>query len=279
VETTPTTPTCYRHSDRATRLSCSECGRPICPECSRDAAVGQKCPECSRPIGRATVIDARRTVAAPGWRSSPVAFGLIAVNVVIFLLGFLNDEVRQTLLREGAQLGVLIESGEWYRAFTAMFLHDGITHVLFNMWALYIFGPVLERRFGSVSFAGLYLASGLTGSAAFHLIGQANVWAVGASGAIFGLFGALLAASYRQRHSAAGRAVFTQLLVLLGINMLLPIIVPRIAWEAHFGGLVAGLIIAAAWDRLPVHGPGAARSRTLVALLVIALSLSVLIIG
>lgn len=279
METAPTTPTCYRHSDRTTRLSCSECGRPICAECSRDAAVGQKCPECARPAGRAAVIDARRAVTVPMWRTSPLTFGLIVVNVAIFLIGSLNDEVGRTLIREGAQVGTLVDDGEWYRALTAMFLHTDHWHVLFNMFALYLFGRVIEHRFGPASFSALYLASGLAGGAAFHLLGDPLIRVVGASGAVSGLFGALLAAFYRQRHTPAGRAVFSQLMILLGINMLLPLVVPRIAWEAHLGGLLAGLAVAAAWDRLPLRGPGAARSRTLAALLVALLGLSILIIG
>lgn len=279
VDTPPTALTCYRHTDRVTRLRCSECGRPICPDCSMDSAVGQKCPECARPQGRARVIDARRTVRAPAARTAPVAFGLIAVNAIVYLLGMLSNEIDVRLFIEGAQRRDLIEAGEWYRVATAMFLHGGLTHVLFNMWALYIFGPVLERRFGSIPFASLYVASGLSGGALFYLLGS-PAWAVGASGAIFGLFGALLASFYRQRHSPAGRAVFTQLVVLLAINMALPLIVPNIAWEAHVGGLLAGMAIAAAWDRMPEHdGRRALRLRTLAALLVAAVALGIVILG
>lgn len=275
----PQAPTvCYRHPDRPTRLSCSECGRPICVECSRDAAVGQKCPECATPIGRARVIDARRTVGVRTSATAPVTIAIIVINVAIFLVGRLIPDVGDRLFVEFSQWKPGVQSGEWYRAFTAMFLHGSITHVLFNMWALYLFGPVLERRFGAASFVSLYLAGGLAGSAFYHLAGS-NAPAVGASGAIFGLFGAMLAASYRQRHTPAGRAVFGQLGLLLAINMALPLIVPRIAWQAHLGGLVAGALIAFAWDRLPLHGSGAARSRVLAALgLAVAAGLLVILV-
>lgn len=273
------TTVCYRHPDRPTRLACSSCGRPICVECSRDSAVGQKCPECAAPTGRGRVIDARRTVGRPSSAVTPLSIALIAINVGIFLIGRLVPELGDRMFAEGAQWRPAIEfNGEWYRVFTAMFLHGSITHVLFNMWALYLFGPVLERRFGAASFGSLYLAAGLSGSAFYHVIGGANP-AVGASGAIFGLFGALLAASYRQRHTPAGRAVFGQLALLLAINLALPLIVPRIAWEAHLGGLIAGVIIAFVWDHMPLHGRSAATGRVLTGVAVAAAALLAVFLG
>jgi len=207
--------------------------------------------------------------------STPVTYALIAINVVIFLAGRIDDSLGNRLFLDGAQHPFLIDAGEWWRVFTAMFLHGGITHVLFNMWALYLFGPSLERRFGSVSMASLYLAAGVGGGALYHAAGR-TAFAVGASGAIFGLMGALLAASYRQRHTAAGRAVFGQLVLLLGINLALPLLVPNVAWEAHLGGLIAGLVIAAAWDRLPV--PAASRRTALATAVAIAAMLIVFLV-
>ena len=262
----PASLVCYRHPDRPTRLACSECGKYICVDCSHDSVVGQRCPDCARPKGRATIIDGRTALRRTVRSSAPVTFALIAVNVGIFLLGELSPDLGSRLFRNGAQWQPAIDIlGEWYRAFTAMFLHGGITHVLFNMYALFIFGPVLERRFGSVSFAALYVASGLGGSALYHLIGGTNP-AVGASGAIFGLFGAMLAASYRQRHTPAGQAVFRQLGLLLVINMALPFIVPNIAWEAHVGGLAVGAGIAFIWDNLPLADRASTLKRTVIAL-------------
>ncbi len=242
---------CYRHPDRPTRVSCSECGRPICVDCMNDAAVGQKCPECSRHEGRGRVIQARTTVGAVGRTATPLTITLIVINVGIFLLAQLVPDLERRFFIDGSQINFLVERGEWYRAFTAMFLHGGVMHVAFNMYALWIFGPLLERRYGWPAFLSLYLGAGVTGGAFFYLIGERAVSAVGASGAIFGLFGAVLATIYRQRHTPAGRMVFNQLLLLLGINLALPFVIDGIAWEAHVGGLVAGLLIAAAWDRIP----------------------------
>lgn len=257
-----TTTYCYRHPERATRLSCTECGRPICVECSRDAAVGQKCPECAAPIGRGRVIQARN-IRQMDRTTTPVTYSLIVINAAIFLIGFINEEARREIFVNASQFRPLIEEGEIWRPFTAMFLHANITHILFNMWALYLFGPSLERRFGSLSFAVLYLASGLGGASMYHAVGRIEP-AVGASGAIFGLFGALLAATYRQRHTVAGRAVFSQLMLLLLINLSLPFIIANIAWEAHVGGLVAGASIAFAWDRIQHGGRSAEAQRVII---------------
>lgn len=260
---------CHFHPERETRISCTSCDRPICVDCIVDASVGQKCPECAAPEGRHRVIDSAEIRGERG--GSPLTYTLIAINVMVFLAGQFDPEVRQRLLFDFAHHPALVGDGDWYRVVSAMFLHGSITHILFNSWALWLFGPALERRFGSSSFLALYLAAGVMGGAAYQVSGRMQ-FAVGASGAIFGLFGAMLAATYRQRRSPAGRAVFSQLALLLGINLFLPFIVPNIAWEAHLGGLAAGLIIAAAWDRVPVSGSGAAPRR-------IAISAAVLVVA
>jgi membrane associated rhomboid family serine protease len=210
-------------------------------------------------------------------RSAPVTYALIAVNVIVFVIGQGSHDLGNRMFVDGAQYHPLIASGEWWRVLTAMFLHANLMHIGFNMWALWIFGPAIEMRFGSLSFAALYFASGLGGGALYHLVGRMEP-AIGASGAIFGLFGALIAATYRQRHTPAGRAVFSQLILLLVLNLSIPFVVPNVAWEAHVGGLIAGIAIAAAWDRLPVQGSGAAWRRASVALAVAVVALGAVII-
>lgn len=267
--------TCYRHPDRPTRLACSECGRPICPECSRDAVVGQKCPECTAPHQLTRVIPARTLRHVN--RSTPITWGLIALNILLFAAGELFPGFGNEVIQRAAHHPLLVDRGEWWRVLSAMFLHGGILHVLFNMYALWLFGPVLERRFGSVSFLSLYLAAGAAGGALYQVIGP-DAWAVGASGAIFGLFGALLIASYRQRHTRAGAATFSQLVLLLGINLSLPLFIGNIAWQAHVGGLVAGAIIGAIWDRLPrTRGSTWKRAAVALALGVTALAAALLV--
>ena len=224
--------------------------------------MGQKCPECAAPEGRHRVVS-RAEIRRETRSGSPVAFLLIVVNVVVFFAGQFDPSLGRRLLIEFAHHPLLVDAGDWYRVATAMFLHGGLMHILFNSYALWLFGPALERRFGSVSFASLYLAAGLAGGALYQVVGREQ-FAVGASGAIFGLFGALLAATYRQRHTPAGRPLFSQLVVLLGINLALPFIVPNIAWEAHIGGLAAGMAIATTWDRIPITGAGAVPRRVAV---------------
>jgi membrane associated rhomboid family serine protease len=270
-----TPPACYRHPDRPTRLACSNCGRPICVECSRDAVVGQKCPDCTTPEHRTRVIPARAITHA-GRHVAPVTWGLIGINLVVFGLQELLPGLK--IFARFSQYPPLVELGEWWRVLTAMFLHGGILHLLFNMYALWLFGPVLERRFGSVPYASLYAAGGLAGGMLYQLLGS-DAPAVGASGAIFALLGALLAASYRQRHTRSGAAVFGQLGILLAINLALPIFMPDIAWQAHVGGLVAGILIAAVWDRMPLAGRTAAWRRVAVAAVVGAAALLIVLLS
>jgi membrane associated rhomboid family serine protease len=269
-------PTCYRHPGRETRLACTTCERPICVECTVDASVGQKCPECAAPEGRHRVID-RATIRNGERGRSPFTYTLIAINAMIFLAGQADPELGRRLVLEFAQHPGLVADGEWYRVLSAMFLHGSVTHLLFNSWALWLFGPAIERRFGSSSFVSLYLASGISGGAAYQVSGRMQ-FAVGASGAIFGLFGAILAAMSRERHSPAGRAMFSQLLLLLIINLALPFVVPNIAWEAHLGGLAAGAVIAAAWGRVPAAGPGTGLRRVAIALAVMVVAAVVVLL-
>jgi membrane associated rhomboid family serine protease len=262
-----TVTTCYRHPDRATALSCSTCGRAICVECSHDTPVGQKCPECAAPTGRHQVITARSLN-----RPTPVTQAILYINIGIFLVGFLTG--RAELVVRFGQINQLVLDGEWYRMITATFLHADMFHIFFNMYALYLFGPQIERQMGSLPFTAMYLASALAGSAAYLVAGEAGV-AVGASGAIFGLFGAWVGATYRQRHTPAGRALFQRLAILLAINLALPFVYARIAWEAHMGGLVAGLLIVAAWQRIPGRDNRSTNLRTISALAVGAVAVLV----
>lgn len=244
MEAERTIPVCYRHPDRETRLACTACGRPMCVECMTPAPVGQRCPECSAPNSR------QMTFKAEG--RPPVTTAIIAAAGALFLVEFLLPSFGQRLFIWMAQHNPSVLEGEWWRVLTGGFLHAGITHILFNMWALSAFGPGLEREVGSRPFAGLYLASLLWGGVAYLWLAPTGL-AIGASGAIFGLFGAWTVVSVRNRHTASGRAQFRQMVLLLGINAALPLLVPQIAWQAHLGGFVAGAVIAAAWLSLATH--------------------------
>ncbi|MEV4458756.1 rhomboid family intramembrane serine protease [Microbispora sp. NPDC049633] len=234
-------PTCYRHPDRETYVRCQRCERPICPDCMRDAAVGHQCPECVRE-GNREVRQARSTFGGAAVAAPRVTWTLLVLNVLAYAAEVLRpDEVVQRF----AMWSLGVHLGEWWRLITSAFLHappPSFWHILFNMWALYALGPELERRLGSGRFAALYLLSALGGSVAIYLFGTS---AVGASGAIYGLFGALFVVARRLGYDARG------VLWLIGINVVLTFVVPGISWQGHLGGLVAGAIVAAGFAYAP----------------------------
>lgn len=240
---------CYRHPDRETLLGCASCGRPICPDCAVDTPAGHKCFECARPA--AAQVTARQLMNRP----TPVAFGLIGVAVLLFVAPRVVPSLaeatvpwaRDLIEQYAAQANWLVADGEWWRVLGAAFLHGSSTHLLFNMWALYIFGPQLERQIGSVAFFVLYLSTAAAGGAAAFFLSDRITLLVGASGAIFGLFGVWLVGSWRMRHTRAGAALYRQLLFLLGINAIFSFVVPRISWQGHLGGFLAGLAIGYFW--------------------------------
>lgn len=266
---------CYRHPDRPTGLSCTECGRPICGECMVDASVGQRCPECVRRQGGTTkVVDARRSRLATG--RAPVTSSIIGITAAIAVLRFLAQPMWEPIFEATALANFLVADGEWWRMFTVVLVHAGITHILFNMWALYALGPQIEREVGAGPFLALYLSTAAAGSAfAFHL-GELDDVSVGASGAIFGLFGIWLASAVRRRNTMAGRAILNQLGFLLLINAAIPLFIRNVSWQGHLGGLVAGFLIGWAWSGL--RGTNAKLLRVLSAMAVAGVSvLSVLL--
>ena len=181
----------------------------------------------------------------------------IVVAVIFYLLDALN--IMDGLVRQFAQINVLVEDGEWWRIFTVVLLHASITHILFNMWALWVLGPQIERGVGTWPFVSLFLASAAMGGVfAFYLGDQFSaVPAVGASGAIFGLFGIWLSWALHRRDTMQGRALLSQLIFLLVINAAIPFVFRglNISWQAHLGGLIAGFVIGEIWSR--IRGPNA----------------------
>lgn len=265
----PTTQVCYRHPDRETRLSCSECGRPICSACSIDAAVGQKCPQCVGEQGRQKTIDARASRRGIAAGIPPVTKTILIITVGMYFLG---GSIEQYLIHHS----VLVEAGEWWRMFTTALLHATLTHILFNMWALYVLGPQIERGVGSGPFLALYLAAAGMGGVAAQYFTPGVFAAVGASGAIFGLFGVWLNLAVRRRNSAWGRSLLSQLGFILLINAALPLIFPAISWQAHLGGFITGFLIGEAWSR--VKGPQAERSRAAVGVFVALVAIAIVLV-
>ena len=187
--------TCYRHPSRETGVSCSNCGRPICPDCMTPTPVGMRCPECAKQ--RTRVMRMREMTTVPR-----VTYALIAINVVAFLsegrLTVSGGESRHDVYHEGALLGSNplpewahqgVAHGEYWRIVTSGFLHENLLHIGFNMYLLYILGQMLEPALGSFKFAVIYGVSLLTGSLGALLVTPHSP-TVGASGAVFGLMGA-----------------------------------------------------------------------------------------
>lgn len=179
----------------------------------------------------------------------PVTFGLIAVNVAVYLLvnvlgassGGLGRQPGDVLLL-GALVPALVAEGEAWRLLTSMFLHSGILHLAMNMISLYFLGAFAEVTFGRGRFLTLYFISGIAGGLAYLYFGSFTAPAVGASGAIFGLLGGVFGFSIRRGTFSLQNPVISQLLFLTAINLFLGFSIPGVSNTAHIGGLVGGLI-------------------------------------
>jgi membrane associated rhomboid family serine protease len=269
-------PVCYRHPDRITGLACSRCGRNICAECSTDAAVGQLCPDDAQQTDRHQVVRARTLYQRPTFQTAPVSFTILAVTIGIFVIGVVSAAANGWLFDTFAQYNVLIDAGEWWRIYTPILLHANLLHVGFNMYALWLFGPRLEQQVGSPSIAAFYIAAAGAGGIASYLYGS-PVPSIGASGAIFGLFGAWLFAYWKLR-DRGGQAVFRQLFALLLINLVFGFVVPGVDWRAHLGGLVAGVAMAWLWSIFAVGKPNAIAIRTAISGAFIAVEMAAILL-
>jgi membrane associated rhomboid family serine protease len=232
--------TCYRHPNRETGVSCSSCGRSICPDCMTPTPVGMRCPECMQQRTRVT----RGVGEASLSSNAPATLVLIALNVAVFVAEIATSGGGigvngSTLVRDLGLFGPSVAEGEWYRIVGGGFLHASFIHIAFNMFALYFLGRLLEPAIGTPRFVGVYVAS-LLGGAFGALLLDPNALTVGASGAIFGIFGAAFVI-------ARGRgfdAVASSIGVVLLINLALSVGASNISLGGHLGGLAAGLICA-----------------------------------
>jgi membrane associated rhomboid family serine protease len=266
--------TCYRHPDRETGLSCSECGRPICYECMTPAPVGLRCPDHSgKPQGiqKVTRVAERAVTGVGSRRVNAITIALITVNVGVYVAelaaGGDTNGTGSTIFEKGVLWAPLVAQGDWWRLLTAAFLHYGLFHLAVNMYSLYWVGTLLEQVIGRWQFLLLYLAAGLAGSAG-ALIATPNAFTVGASGAIFGILGALFVLE-RKGHIASGG----QIAGLIVLNLVITFAFSgfalggrvtglTISLGGHVGGLIGGMV--AMWLLLQVRRSSLASAAVLV---------------
>jgi membrane associated rhomboid family serine protease len=238
TEPTAAVTTCYRHPDRRAGVSCQRCDRPICPDCMNTASVGFHCPECARTGGqqvytRSTIARLNRPIVTPA---------LITANAIVYVAGLVESSRsaiagRGGFIVDGGLYGPAVADGEWYRIITSGFLHAGLLHLALNMWLLYLLGAALEPALGRVAFAATYTTSLVMGSFGVLLI-DPNSLTVGASGAVFGLMGALYVL-YRARGINPWS---TGIGPTIAINLLFTFTIPGISIGGHLGGLVGGAL-------------------------------------
>lgn len=223
--------TCFRHTDSEAYVSCGRCDRKICPDCMINAPVGFQCPEC---VAGAQVA-LPKTKFGGSFNTVPQVTRAILITCVgIFALSL----VLGSFALKFGMIPAAIAQGEWWRLLTSTLLHGSILHLLFNMYALYWLGPQLERSLGHLRFAALYVFSALGGSVASYWFSDLRTVSVGASGAIFGLITATIVIGRQMRTDVS------QLVVLLGLNVVIGFLQPGIDWRAHFGGAVTGAVVA-----------------------------------
>ena len=236
---------CFAHPGQLTSVHCRGCGRPICWDCDVTASEvgsgprrrGPLCRPCAtdRPPG---AVGRRREPARSGvgrFTLTPVVAGLVAINTAVFAATATHARWEVDL----GQFPAEIARGQVYRLVTAMFVHVGATHLLFNMVALLVLGPPVEAALGRVRFSSLYLLAGVVGFGFSFLLGPVNGLSVGASGAIFGVCGAWYSLA-RAKHKDT--AAFALLLILLLVYSFYE---PSVDWRAHVGGLATGLAAGA----------------------------------
>jgi len=256
-------PVCYRHPGRPTYVSCVRCGRPACPDCLRPAAVGHQCLECIR--------GGNQTVRRPAGRfggtiatQARVTQILIGVNIALYLVMLVDSSLQY----DWWMVGSSVAAGQWYRLITSAFLPGagslGLLDIAFNMWALFVVGPAIERQLGWLRYLAVYLVSAIGGSVCYYFLAAPNQPALGASGAIFGLFGAWFVVARRLRLDA--RMVVFLIVVNLAISFVGH---SYIAWQAHIGGLVTGGVLTAAYVYAPRQRRGVIQLAASVAVLAI----------
>jgi len=230
----PIEPVCINHSEQITYVRCSRCEKYICTDCMRPASIGYQCPDCAsdatpiiRGINKNSFIPSQVNNQATKFLS----ISLITVYVAQFVLG-------DILISNFALFAPSVSTGQWWRLLTAGFLHGSILHLLFNVYILWVLGSQLESILGKTKFVVIYFVSLIGGSIASFLFSPFGTYSIGASGAIFGLMGAMLVVGRKKRLD------ISQVAVLVVLNVVIGFVLSGIDWRAHLGGLAAGALIA-----------------------------------
>jgi membrane associated rhomboid family serine protease len=265
-------PPCYRHPEKAASVLCARCDRPICTDCMVSASVGWQCPECtssgaktSRHVPAFTRTSRGHSGAVGSTNPTPLVLTIIGINVVVFFLERFGNDTA-VISKYALQPIDVHYQHQYYRAFTAMFLHANFQHILFNMIALLIVGPAVEVLLGKARFLVLYLLAGLAGSVASYLLSPAYIFGLGASGAIMGVMGAYVVIGLRRRLPIASVVALLILNLLIGFS-------GSIDWRAHLGGLAIGALLAFVYDYA-----GDLRDRTTGMVLTVGASVVVLVV-
>ncbi len=246
-------PVCYRHPGRPTYVSCVRCGKPACPDCLRPAAVGHQCVDCIKS-GNRGVRQATGRFGGALTADARVTRALLVINVLLFIIELAHSQLGY----DWAMIGAFprhapvfgVAAGQWYRLITSAFLpppgvgYLGFLDIAFNMWALFVVGPAVERALGHARFLSVYLIGAVGGSMLVYYLVPYEL-AAGASGAIFGLFGAWFVLARRLQ------ADVRPVVLLIVLNLVLSFSVAQIAWQAHVGGLIAGGLLTAAYAYAP----------------------------
>jgi len=246
-EPAPPVETCYRHPNVPTRVHCTRCGRPICPDCMIPAPVGHQCPQCVEEARRAFGESPIQRVRSLGSTSATRA--LLITIAIVFVVELIKGGVGQAglaptgqaLIDMGALVPVLVHAGQWWRLLTVMFLHASVLHIALNAWALWLFGQFVETTFGRGRFLLIFFVSGFVASVTSYTFGNPCAIGVGASGAIVGLLGAFIAYNFRRRHLSLNQANLRWAAMIIVINVFFGLAIANVDNWAHGGGLVAGL--------------------------------------
>lgn len=263
---------CYRHPDQPTRITCQRCDRPICPQCMVPGSVGFQCPDC---VSEGLKQTRQRSLPYGGTRvDNPKATSvvLIGISVAVFLavlatggtwgtvfnwfsltpLGrceagdaWLDLPAAASCTANGGTWVPGVASGAPWQLITSAFTHSQFLHIGFNMLIIYLLGPQIEQILGRARYLALYFVAALGGAAGVMLFSEWYTSTMGASGAVYGLMGAMLLLAMKHKGDVRG------ILTWLGLNVVLSFTWSGISWQGHLGGLLGGLAVAAILLYLP----------------------------